>query len=243
MSITPIGVTERGDAGSDFAWMTWVAQGKPAVLITKNPASVAARLRGMQKRGQPINVLVHANITGYGTTKVEPNSPSPEKAMDGLRALVDILGAARVVHRCDPIICTPKGVARAIAVIVQAQAIAPIRCRISFFDQYTHVTARFREAGLPLPQTSFHAGYPERVQAFCAIRDVLGRDPELCAEPGFRDNNVPCVGPRDATILGVTVGESTGSQRPACGCVAEKHELLAEKHPCVLGCLYCYWKD
>ncbi len=126
-----IGITEQGDAGIDFAWMPWVAAGNPAILITKNPASVAARLAQLIANSSPHNVIVHANITGNGGTPLEPHVPTPARALAGFARLVELLGAERVVLRIDPIPGTPDGVGTAIAVITQARAIAATRVRVS----------------------------------------------------------------------------------------------------------------
>ena len=152
-----IGVTEQGDAGLDFAWVPWVAAGNPAILISKNPASVAARLAQMRRNGSPTTVIVHATITGNGGTALEPHVPATEKALAGFARLVALLGAERVVLRVDPIPGTPEGLGAALNVIRQARAIAATRVRVSWMDHYPHGNARMAAAGLAIPWQTFHA--------------------------------------------------------------------------------------
>jgi hypothetical protein len=59
--------------------------------------------------------------------------------------------------------------------------------------------------------------------------DVLGR-PEVCGEPGFECAG--CLSERDCEILGVKSIEWKGRQRAACGCLAQKVELLNRRGPC-----------
>ncbi|HEX9370788.1 MAG TPA: DUF1848 family protein [Roseiflexaceae bacterium] len=235
-----IGITEQGDAGIDFAWMPWVADGSPAVLITKNPASVAARLAQMIANGSPHNVIVHANITGNGGTALEPHVPLAVKALAGFARLVDLLGAERVVLRIDPILGTPEGIYTAIAVIRQARRIAETRVRVSWLDLYPHSKERMDAAGISYPWTAFHTPLWVREDHLALLELAAERPIEVCGEPGM--DVTPCVGPLDAQILGVELGGGRGWQRRACRCVAEKFELLSTKAPCQHGCTYCYWK-
>jgi len=236
-----IGVTEQGDAGIDFAWMPWVAAGNPAILISKNPASVAARLARMIGNGSPHNVIVHATITGNGGTALEPHVPTTDKALAGFARLVDLLGAERVVLRIDPIPGTSDGIGVALDLVRRASAIAPTRVRVSWLDLYPHAKERMTAAGLTYPWLTFHAPLLVREDHLVLLELAAQRQIEVCGEPGLEVT--PCVGPIDAQLLGVELSGGRGWQRRTCLCAAEKYELLSTRAPCAHACTYCYWKD
>lgn len=234
MEPTPnlIGVTEQGDPAFDSSWMRWVDQGRPAVLITKDPLRIYLELLWANKR----NVIVHTTITGFGGTKIERHVPPLDIALEGYGSLVKMLGADRVVLRVDPIIPTPKGIDTAARVIAMAREIAETRVRISFLDYYKHVQARFAKAGIPPLDYGFHASLDLRK----SVWERLGQ-PEVCGEPDLPSS--PCIGPRECEILGVEPMTDAKGQRKACRCLANKLELLTGKvKPCPHGCLYCYWQ-
>jgi hypothetical protein len=56
--MTKIGITERGDTVINLDWIPWVKEGKPAILITKNPIRVYDALKPIKNK----NVIVHATI-------------------------------------------------------------------------------------------------------------------------------------------------------------------------------------
>jgi DNA repair photolyase len=202
-----------------------VGDGLPAILISKNPEMLAGHLA---RQGRS-NVIVHATITGLGGSSLEPNVPPPTAALRGFAALVSALGPDRVVLRVDPVIPNTAGVVLALGVIRHAQRLAPAtRVRVSFLDLYPHVRRRLALADVAIPGgdwSGFHAPLEHRRHAW----DVLGR-PEVCGEPGFECAG--CLSERDCTILGVKSIEWKGRQRAACGCLAQKVELLNRRGPC-----------
>ena len=229
-----IGITERGDAALDWAdWWPWVSEGQPAILISKNPQMLAERLD--TSKIQTPNVIVHATITGYGGTPLEPNVPSVTSALEGFAELNKLLGKDRVVLRIDPVIPTVEGTK--IAVEILQRAGKDNRVRVSFIDMYSHVRERLSIAGIDLHLTwnLFHAPLGLRFEAW----NKLGR-PEVCGEPGFKCTG--CVSGSDCKILGVEPIEFKSGQRPDCTCLAMKAELLHRKAPCSHACCYCYWR-
>lgn len=66
-----IGITEAGDAGVDLSWVDKMGSVDGAVLITKciSPNFVDAAMKFKDK------IIVHATITGYGGTILEPLVP------------------------------------------------------------------------------------------------------------------------------------------------------------------------
>lgn len=224
-----IGITERGDAALHLAWVPWVKEGKPAILITKDPERLCSRLHGHDVADA--NIIVHCTITGLGGSKVEPHVPKPHGAIHYYKQLVRMLGMERVILRIDPIIPTERGTARARFVASHCET----RMRISFLDNYPHVRRRFRDAGLPVLGYDFHAPLDTRTH----IWQEFG-EPEVCGEPGMKCSG--CVSAKDLKVLGVEVEPGRSKQRGACMCLAQKHELLNHRGQCKHGCLYCYWK-
>jgi len=232
-----IGVTERGDPAHDFSWTEWVYDNKPAILITKNPVKICEVLSKMSVR----NVIVHANITGFGGSIIEPNVLKPDEAILGYWELIKLLGTDRVVLRVDPVVPTVNGVITAKAILHMTRS---TRTRISFIDLYDHVKERFKLHSIDiqsensesyLPWNDFHAPLSLRKKVW----EELGK-PEVCGEPGFEC--LGCVSKIDCKILGVDPIDGNKGQRPYCACVANKKELLIKRGQCPHGCLYCYWK-
>lgn len=232
-----IGITERGDAALNTTWSHWVLDKKPAILISKNPGLLATHLEHIEAP----NVIVHATITGYGCSILEPNVVDTTEAMKGLKRLSELLGPERVVLRVDPVIPTYKGIQTAIKVLKQANKIGKFRVRISFIDNYPHVIQRFTAEDIALPWSSFHAPLELRKQAFQELQSNTESIIEVCSEPDFACFG--CVSEKDCLILGVCPSQYDGFQRPLCNCNALKTELLFNKNPCAHNCLYCYWKN
>jgi len=227
-----IGITERGDAAINLDWIDWVSSGAPAILITKNPTKLASLITST------MNIIVHCTITGYGGSILEPNVPKPVQAIEGYNKIIDKIGAERVVLRVDPIIVTPKGIDRAESIILAAVT----RVRISFLDMYDHVKERFTKHGIALPYTTLHASLKQRNNALIRLQACLSMIPiDVCGEPGMKCSG--CVSKKDCMILGVTPTQVTSIQRKYCACLSLKKELLSNKHPCLHGCLYCYWRN
>ena len=108
-----IGVTERGDAGLDFAWMNKSHSVDGMILITKHLSYAFI------DRIVKTNAIVHATITGNGGTIYEPNVPPLSISKQYFSKLVERIGPDRVVLRIDPIIPTDSGIAKAIFVYQQ----------------------------------------------------------------------------------------------------------------------------
>lgn len=235
-----IGITERGDAAIHDEWMSWVEKGKPAILITKDPINLYTSLHSF---AHTPNVIVHCTITGYGRTKVEPNVPSPHSSIRGMKWVADLVGWERIVLRVDPIIPTKKGVERAKKVLEQTEhlnGLIPGRVRISFLDNYPHVKERFKKAGLPILPYNFYAPLEDRRRIVRNLNKQLGRDVEICGEPGLTCTG--CVSAKELRVFGLTPSSVLANQRKACRCLSLKKELLNHRGQCEHGCLYCYWK-
>jgi DNA repair photolyase len=232
-----IGITERGDAALDKSWVSWVKDGKPAILITKDPSKLIDRLVQIKNP----NVIVHTTVTGFGSTKLEPGVPHPDIALDHTKDLVDFLGRERVVLRIDPIIPTTKGIQTAIKTIHGWDYREPkdMRIRISFLDNYNHVKERFRENNIKQIPYDFHADLNVRRDTYEYLKQQTSKKIEICGEPGIECTG--CISDLDCKILGVKPTTNQSKQRSACACLSLKHELLNNKKQCRHNCLYCYW--
>lgn len=243
-----IGITEAGDAGLDLSWEPHLERVDGAILVTKNitPSLYDAALRNKDK------VILHATMTGYGSSVLEPEVPALRKE---LAALVRLVQAGfpweRVVVRIDPIIPTEKGINLAQKVFQLALKEEFTRFRVSVIDMYPHVRERFKKAGLPLPYGP--KGFSPNAQQLLAVDEmlagILNQAPhiriEACAEPGLK---VPiqcgCISDYDLNLLGLDGSsvDAIGPQRKTCMCYSGKEELLNRKSQCGHGCLYCYWR-
>ena len=242
-----IGITERGDAALDLSWENWVfAQKRPAILISKDPLKLYRDIMRMSdKCGFRPNIIVHCTITGFGGSKIEPNVPAAGVSLEGYHRFIDTFGKDRVVLRCDPLTPTEKCVVSAASKIM-SKALGT-RIRFSFLDMYDHVRRRFTDARinmdtLGIKTGNFHADLNSRRKLVELIKQYVADSGLLsaCGEPGIPSE--PCISKRDCDILGVEFMSPLRSQRFACGCAANKIELLKTKGQCRHGCLYCYWK-
>ena len=114
MPVYKIGITEAGDAGVDLSWVDKMGSVDGAVLITKciSPNFVDAAMKFKDK------IIVHATITGYGGTILEPLVPYPYEQYGAIMYLIEKgFPKEKIVIRVDPIIPTRKGCERALNVI------------------------------------------------------------------------------------------------------------------------------
>lgn len=226
-----IGITERGDAALDLSWQSWVTANNPAILITKDPFKLSQHLNST------MNILVHCTITGWGSTALEPNVPSPANAIQGLKAIQKIIGFDRVILRVDPIITELPERALGILSMLQHNV---ARVRVSFLDMYPHVKSRFSAIGVTLQQQTLHAPIEQRRQLLEKITTIYPYV-EICGEPDLQCSG--CVSWLDLETMDIPLeSKGVGKQRQSCLCLTEKHELLSNKAQCHHKCAYCYWK-
>lgn len=230
-----IGITERGDAGLDFTWEKKVGNYRFCILITKNLNDTF-----IEKVKDLNNVIIHATITGYGGTKLEPNVPTYEWSINQLISLINQgFPIERIVARIDPMFPTKKGKERAAHIIYLCNEVGIKRIRYSYIDMYAHVKARFINAGIAIPIFT--------EQHF--MQDIIPQYPnikfESCAE-GL-DTDVGCISPYDFALFGYEphTDNINGQSRKHCKCLACKNELLNLKNNkrCPHQCLYCFWRD
>ncbi len=232
-----IGITERGDAGLDFSWMSKAKDYNGMILITKHLSHLFI------EQASKVNCIVHATITGLGGTVYEPKVPTLIMSKMYFDLLVKALGPERVVLRIDPIIPDDSGIAKAINVYEQIHIKGGkrTRVRISFMDNYPHTKERFIKAGLKPLDYYFHASIELRKKIASYFPDA-----EICGEPGLQC--VGCVSEKDLKILNINAPPLKGYdrirslQRPECACLMYKTEMLKTRGQCDHQCIYCYWK-
>lgn len=242
-----IGITERGDAGIDFSWVEKLDTVDAAILITKHVSDqfISAILPHKDK------VILHATITGWGKTRMEPNVPGWKYSMSQLMKLVACgFPKEQIIIRVDPIIPTKDGVQLAGTVIQEFTQNGFDRFRISIIDMYPHVRKRFADAGISTPYGDNFAPTDEcvgRVNEMCSILQSWypNISIEACAEPKLTAvKHIGCVNADDMKLLGLSIDNvPSGYQRHDCLCLGCKTELLENKHRCPHQCLYCYWRD
>lgn len=99
MALYKIGITEAGDAGVDLSWVEKLDRVDAAVLITKcvSPDFFDAALEHKDR------LIVHATITGYGHSALEPNVPTPYEEFAAIMELVKAgFPMEKIVIRIDP---------------------------------------------------------------------------------------------------------------------------------------------
>ena len=254
-----IGITEAGDAGLDLSWVDKLGTVDGAVVITKN-ITTGFHNAVIEHKDK---LIVHATVTGYGGSILEPNVPRPDIELKSIMRLVDGgFPKNKVVIRVDPIIPTEKGIDTARRVIMAFMNDGFSRFRVSIIDMYHHVRGRFKDAGLPLPYGE-SVFYPNTEQIEAVDRMLLDTKiywsslgdrtdtcgilmTESCAEPGLTNaTQCGCVSSYDLCLLGLNDEpnpDSYGFQRKNCLCYSGKTELLEHRKQCGHQCLYCYWR-
>lgn len=250
-----IGITERGDAALDLSWSDKLDDVDGCVLITKR---LSRRFCETLLERDDGRIVLHATCTGWGGTVLEPGVYGPEQT---LASLVKLIGAGfpreRCVLRIDPVIPTREGLRRMADVVLAAEAdpaLTGMRKRISVMDEYRHVKARLRAAGIP-PFYGGEAFQPDDAMrselrlALERLHEKTGSMFETCAEPWLADlgctRTTGCIGPEDLARMGLPLPQTgvNPQKRSGCLCMECKTELLSAKRRCPHGCLYCYWKD
>jgi len=233
-----IGITERGDAGLDFSWVSKIGSHLFNILITKNlNGDFIKRVIGRD------NIIVHATITGYGGSKLEPNVPTPDWSFHQLGKLIKQgFPIDRFVLRVDPIFTSEKGLRSSIEIMQRGIDIGIKRIRFSFIDtHYKHLQKRFHDSNIKLPPSTLTQAQRESLRAFITRNQSIVF--ESCAE-GL-DIDAGCISARDYTLFGLQPDSKdiNGQQRRNCKCLTCKVELLNQRKRCLHQCLYCYWRD
>lgn len=242
-----IGVTEAGDGGLDLSWAKRLAEVDGAVIITKQLTPGCQNLLAENQT----RCILHHTITGLGGTVLEPNVPDWSSELRKAKDFCDDVSFPKeqVVIRVDPIVPTDDYLPRAQAVLQTGASYGFKRFRVSVLDMYAHVIRRFRNAGVRVPYTNFHAPTEKLLLVDSMIYDIKQRYQDIvveaCAEQNLKHvRHCGCVSEYDLNILGIDFDEldAAGYQCMYCMCYSGKKELLKHKERCAHKCLYCFWK-
>ncbi len=256
-------MTEAGDAGWDLSWYDKLTKNNyaGAILITK----AAGRKEFMDKVLELNKVkpcIIHAGVTGWGRTMMEPGVQIPLTTIQAVRKLIDRgFPAERIVLRVDPIIPTEDGIQNALDVLELAKKHIPDvkRIRISIYDDYHKAREEMMKRGfdpidnitkwkseaerrptkkqVDMVAKALIAAMPEQVFECCAEPEIAAKYPEHFVWTG-------CLSQKDCDLMGVEVPPGTGingQNRFGCRCLMMKTELLSNKKRCPNNCAYCYW--
>lgn len=243
-----IGITERGDAGINLAWVNKLQSVDGAILISKNFTEQFAQ--NVLTSTKPL--ILHCTCTGYGHSELEPNVPDYKIQLNSLKNIIDRgFPAERCVLRIDPIFPSEKGLKHVREVLDYFMSLntGVTRIRVSIVDEYKHIKERYRQHGWnPLYGDNFGPS-ASQVYAVASLLQVYPYTFETCAEEGlcnYTDKCVVqgCISNTDLRILGLPeVSMSENPQnRKGCHCLSCKTELLTERKPCPHKCVYCFWK-
>ena len=260
-----IGMTEAGDAGLDLTWFDKMLNNDSfagAILVTKASANPKFQEKALEFiKHKP--AIVHAGITGWGQSPMEPVAKTAEESIRSLRQFIDNgFPAGNIVLRIDPIIPTPEGIGRAQNVVTLAKKYIPdvTRIRISIYDDYHNAREEIIKRGYrPVDNITKWKSELERRPTPAqvdlvanALLKVAGTNQvfECCAEPeiaqAYPDNFqwFGCLSRKDCDIMGIEVPPGTGingQKRFGCRCLMMKREVLDKKKRCPHNCAYCYW--
>lgn len=141
-----IGITERGDAGINLAWVSKVNTVDGMILITKNLTEMFC-LQVLNLYSKGYKIIVHCTCTGYGHSELEPNVPDYKIQLNSLKNMIDRgFPADHCVLRIDPIFPSERGLNRVREVLNYFISLntGVTRIRISLVDEYKHVKERYR---------------------------------------------------------------------------------------------------
>lgn len=252
-----VGFTEAGDPALQQGWSE-NAIGKVGgiICITKNPFGCWDDLARLREANIP--VILHATVTGWGGTKMEPGAPHPAAAVTAAAALAKAGLVRSVILRIDPIIPTPEGVNRAVWTARLGWKVGLKQVRFSLLHLYAHRRKEILAALSEDDRAHLLQAYGKKTRPSAKYAEAvaLRLDPLAKAGVSFsacatneiqRDYIVRtgCLDSDDLTILGISVSEKLGrnkQRRKGCCCLALKTELLTKKERCAHGCAYCYWR-
>lgn len=237
-----IGITERGDAGINMAWVDKLQFVDGAVLMFAQNVLASTK-----------PLILHCTCTGYGHSELEPNVPDYKTQLNSLKNIIDRgFNPACCVLRIDPIFPSEKGLNRVRKVLNYFISLNTgiTRIRVSIVDEYPHVRERYAQRGwTPLYNGNFGPS-KEQVEAVAHLLNAYSFTYEVCAEDylaqRLRDSQIlGCVSVKDLHAMGIPADEAmtiNPQKRTGCHCLSCKTELLTERKPCPHQCVYCFWK-
>ena len=255
-----VGFTEAGDPAQQQNWANSAIERKlgGVVCITKNPLACWDDLARLRKANIP--VILHATVTGWGGTQMEPGAPHPAAAITAAAALAKAGLVRSVILRIDPIIPTPEGCDRAVWVARLGWRLGLKQVRFSLLHLYAHRRQEVLAALSEESKAHLLQAYGKKTRPSAKYAEAVARrlDPlakagvsfSACATEEIKRDYIKhcgCIDTDDLTILGIEANEIKKLERnkqgrKGCACLALKNELLNTKKQCAHKCAYCYWK-
>jgi DNA repair photolyase len=243
-----IGLTEYCDPVFDTSWEKWVLEKhEPTILITKNIKKLLETYPGLENQN---NVILHATITGYGGSFIEPKVPKAQELLEYLKTK----STSRIVLRIDPIIPLEEFIKQSYNVYSFGKTIGIKRIRISIMDLYPHVLNRFniysniqyqlKEVYNWDQSHSISGSHKEYMNhAPLSLREKivnLFEGTEVCGEPGIKCQG--CLSKKDLELFGIKpdIRYPKNEQREFCTCLGIKKQFGTLNEECAHSCLYCY---
>lgn len=202
----PVGIV-KCDAAVDFSWVFEFKKTQHTVIQTRNPCNEF--LRDVLCRN-PKSFTLHAVITGWGQSVIEPNVPAYKQALNALINLVSNgFPKDQIVICVDPII--PWNTMPAFNVIHDAYYMSFRRFILRPFTQSEYTSERFHKAGFGTPADLgiSNAQCKELVDAF---------------ETSLRQHHYGIIFENDIPWEFIRAG---------------RKKLLDKPFQCIHGCLYC----
>lgn len=248
-----VGVTDFNEPALDHSWTRWALEKRnPTILITKNFTKLLEDFPTLLNQD---NLIIHATITGYGSSVIEPGVVHPQVILDTLGSLTESQ-RKRIVVRIDPIIPLQDFVKQSLSIFNITKRMGFERHRISILDLYPKVVNRLEKDGQflilkelkdiynwDLAHTAMGEHKDYMVHAPHSIRKaIIDQFPgaEICAEPGFPCKE-GCISRKDLELFGIKPEKRyvKSEQREFCSCLGIKKQLL-RGGSCKQDCVYCY---
>lgn len=258
-----VGVTETADPG--LHWKSLKKLHRSNVIITKHLENDEFKEWLLEHQNC---IILHATITGWGGTEVEPGVQPWDEQLEHLMKLISMgFDPKHIVLRVDPIIPTSDGFSRAIEVIHKYALLydneanrGPVRVRTSMIDCYYHIRRKLKNVGIDTSLITDDKGFTVKEELFHKLNDyicILRKDYphlefEACTEKMLTScEQIGCVSQKDIDILGLTDVvklEGKTHQRQGCLCPNNKIQLTGTywdiaKQKCESKCAYCYLKS
>lgn len=190
-----IGITERGDAGIDYSWVTKMCDNN--IIISKR---LSMKLINVLLKYRD-NIIFHCTCTGYGGSIVEPNVPNTKYTYNMMMYLISLgFPTNRIVLRIDPILPTSNGLMRVEFLLNLFKDSGLQRVRYSFIDMYSHVKQRFISKGIVLPYNTFSPPLEmieNTMNVISKYRHIY--EFESCAES--TNDKIGCISQKDLNIF------------------------------------------
>ena len=135
------GITDKGDPAFERTVEERLCECN--IIITKNISKVNDMLLRNKEK-----CILHATITGYGGTVLEPNVPTSEMSFKYMKNLIDGgFPPNQIILRVEPILQSSDGIKVSQNIIKECIKHGNIKnMRFSYLTLYPHVRCRFEES-------------------------------------------------------------------------------------------------